>query len=282
MTALQKKLLAVVTVLTLIVCTMAVCMWQAVDVQPDRLVTTTLALKSDKIPQDMKDVSIVYFTDLEFGEYENEQRTKKVFEQIRHLNPSILIFGGDLFQSGREPTDEEVQKMTEWLSSIEAPLGKFAVWGEQDLTSDERIAKISQIYANAQIEIIDNSNCFLGNRTSKGIRLVGLSPQADYDQALAGVDGSQFTLLVSHFTDPFAQDVLNNAPIDQAVGGNSHGTQITFPVYGGYRQWPGSTEVNRAEGVKTSFPYYISSGTGCIEVNARFNAVPEVVYMLLN
>lgn len=282
MKSLQKTLLWVLSVLTVCMVALAACLWRAVDVNPNRLVTTTLQLKSDKIPKDMQDVSIVYFTDLEYGPFENQERAQRVFDRINALNPSVVIYGGDLFEKNYEPSPEDVQQMSQWLSSIPAPLGKFAVWGEQDLASDERLALVSQIYGDAQIEVLDNTNQLLCNRSGAGIRLVGLSPQADYDQALAGLSAAQYTLLVSHYTDPFVSDALSNAAVDQALGGNSHGTQITWPVFGGTREWKGSTEINRASSRKTPFPYYISSGTGCVDVNARLNATPEVVYILLS
>lgn len=277
----QKFLLGVLAVLTALMVALAACLWRAVDVNPSRLVTTTLRLKSNKIPADMQDVSMVYFTDLEFGPFENKERAQKVFDRIQSLNPSVLIFGGDMFEKDYAPSPEELQMMSEWFGSIDAPLGKFAVWGEQDLASDERLAQVSQIYANAQVEVLDNRSQLVANRSAGGIRLVGLSPEANWDQALAGLPSSEYTLLVSHYTDPLLNEALSNAGIGQALAGNSHGTQITWPILGGTKLWEGSKQLNRADARKTPFPYYISSGTGCIEVNARLNADPEVVYILL-
>lgn len=181
-----------------------------------------------------------------------------------------------------EVTEEMKNQMIQWLSSIPAPLGKFAVLGEQDLVSPERLDLVRQIFNASQVEVIDNSSRLICNRTTAGIRLVGISPQEDWQAALQCVQSDQYTVLVSHYTDPFASEALESAGIDYALGGNSHGTQITYPILGGYRSWPGSETVNRSETTRIGFPYYISTGTGCIKVNARLNATPEIVYILIS
>ena len=282
MESLQKKLLAVLACLTALTVFMAFSMYRAIYVNPDELTATTLTWKNKAIPADMNDVSLVYFTDLQYGQFETQQRAQKVFDRIQAMNPQVLVFGGDLFEEKAEITDEMKNQMIQWLSSIPAPLGKFAVLGEQDLTSPERLAQVQEIYNASQVEVIDNSSRLICNRTTAGIRLVGISPQEDWQQALTGIQADQFTVLVSHYTDPFDSQALDSAGIDYALGGNSHGTQITYPVMGGYRSWPGSEHINRSETTRVGFPYYISTGTGCIKVNARLNATPEIVYILLD
>ncbi len=282
MDTLQKRLIAVLAVLTCIAVFMAFSMYRAIYVNPGSLNTTALSWKNRDIPADMNDVSLVYFTDLEYGRYETHERAQKVFDRIQNMNPRVLIFGGDLFDADAEVTEEMKNQMIQWLSSIPAPLGKFAVLGEQDLVSPERLDLVRQIFNASQVEVIDNSSRLICNRTTAGIRLVGISPQEDWQAALQGVQSDQYTVLVSHYTDPFASEALESAGIDYALGGNSHGTQITYPILGGYRSWPGSETVNRSETTRIGFPYYISTGTGCIKVNARLNATPEIVYILIS
>lgn len=282
MDTLQKRLIAVLAVLTCIAVFMAFSMYRAIYVNPGSLNTTALSWKNRDIPADMNDVSLVYFTDLEYGRYETHERAQKVFDRIQNMNPRVLIFGGDLFEADAEVTEEMKNQMIQWLSSIPAPLGKFSVLGEQDLVSPERLDLVRQIFNASQVEVIDNSSRLICNRTTAGIRLVGISPQEDWQAALQGVQSDQYTVLVSHYTDPFASEALESAGIDYALGGNSHGTQITYPILGGYRSWPGSETVNRSETTRIGFPYYISTGTGCIKVNARLNATPEIVYILIS
>lgn len=281
MTKIQKVLLWILSTLTAVAVTMAACMYHAIYISPDSLRVRMVTWNDTAIPASMSDVSIVYFTDLEYGVYEDEQRAKKVFDQIQSLNPSVVIFGGDLFDENAKVSDADVEQMSEWFSSLEAPLGKFAVLGEMDTKSDSRLKQVEMVYANSQVELLNNSSVLLANRSSSGIRLAGISPEPDLEQAVQSFTSSTFNLLVSHYTDVLSSQLLESAPVSQVLAGNAHGTQITWPIFGGYTLWKGSVKINRANEPSLSFPYYISSGTGCTHVNARFNAAPEIVYILL-
>ena len=193
MDTLQKRLIAVLAVLTCIAVFMAFSMYRAIYVNPGSLNTTALSWKNRDIPADMNDVSLVYFTDLEYGRYETHERAQKVFDRIQNMNPRVLIFGGDLFEADAEVTEEMKNQRIQWLSSIPAPLGKFAVLGEQDLVSPERLDLVRQIFTASQVEVIDNSSRLICNRTTAGIRLVGISPQEDWQAALQGVHPDQYT-----------------------------------------------------------------------------------------
>lgn len=282
MTKFQKHLLIIVGILTVCMMTIAYSLYHAIYVEPGEISIRYQMIRNNKIPHDMYDVSIAYFTDLEYGDFQNKERTDALFKKLNDLHPDILIFGGDLFDAEYNPSDTDRQEMIDRFSALPASLGKFAVIGEQDVVNEERQALVYDIYANSQIEVIDNSNRFLGNLSKNGIKLIGLRPDANYDSALSGVDNSTYNLLVSHYADLLCDDALKNASISYALAGNSHGTQILYPILGGYRKYEGNLKLNRDQMVNLPFSYYISSGTGCIHVNARLNATPEIVYMIFS
>lgn len=280
MTKLQKYLFLIITVLTAVMITICASLYHAIHTEPNEIAINYQMIHDKKIPADMYDVSIAYFTDLEYGTYQDAKRTDALFKKLNDLHPDILIFGGDLFEAEYEPSEEEKNQMIDRLASIDAPLGKFAVLGEQDLTSEERLALVSDVYGRSQIELIDNSNRFVANMSKSGIKLIGLRPEVNYDTALAGVDNSTYNLLISHYADPLCSDVLKNAHVSYALAGNAHGTQIMYPVLGGYKEYEGNTKLNRDKTQNLPFNYLISRGTGCIHVNARLNATPEIVYII--
>lgn len=43
------------------------------NVEPDKLIVQYKTLQDTKIPESMNDVSIVYFTDLQYGKFENKK-----------------------------------------------------------------------------------------------------------------------------------------------------------------------------------------------------------------
>lgn len=282
MTKLQKILFSVVAILTLVMMTICFSFYKAIYIEPDEIKINYQLIKNNKIPTQMYDVSIAYLTDLEYGPFENKERTDVLFAQLNALHPDVLVFGGDLFASDFEISEEAKQQMIDRLNSVDAPLGKFAVLGEQDLISEDRLNLVNDIYHQSQIEVLNNTHRMIGNYSASGIELIGLNPEANYESALSGVGENTYNLLVSHYADPFCSDYLKHASISLAIAGNSHGTQIMFPLFGGYRLWPGNETLNRADGQNLPFPYLISSGTGCIKVNARLNSTPEIIYFIFS
>ncbi len=282
MTKLQKILFVIVACLS--VCMMTICfsLYRAIYVDPNEVVIQYKMIKDKKIPDEMKDVSIAYFTDLEYGAFENKGRVDRLFKKMNDLHADIFIFGGDLFAENYTVSEEAKADMIARLSAIDAPLGKFAVLGEQDLINEERLQQVNDIYHQAQFEVLNNTNRLITNRSSQGIELIGLYPDPNMEQALTGIGDQTYNLLVSHYADPFLDDSLKGHSISLGIAGNSHGTQIMYPIYGGYRKWPGNEKLNRADGAKLSFPYMISSGTGCIKVNARLNSKPEIIYLVFS
>lgn len=282
LTKLQKILVGILCAMVVVTLSMDFALYRALQVNPFTYKVTYKTLKSDKIPDSMSRVSAVYISDLEYGEFDSETEVlESVFDKIDELNPDILLLGGDLFSWNITPDDQQIQKMTSWINDIEAPLGKFAVFGEQDVFSSERMALVRQVYNNSQVELIENNSLFIGNMSRSGIRLVGINPvHPDVNSAFASCSADQYNVLLSHYPDNLLLENLAILPVDMAFAGNAHGTQITWPILGGYRQWEGSLYLNRDSRKSLSFDYYLTSGVGCINVQARLNSPVEIVYLL--
>lgn len=280
MSRLQKILMGIIVFLLVVVLSIDISIYRAFYVNPHSIHVTYKTLKSEKIPDSMKRVSMVYVTDLEYGEFRDTEFTQAVFDRINALHPDMFVFGGDLLNWNANISQDDLDKMGAWLSSIEAPLGKFAVYGEQDLYIPDRKTQVDGLYAAAQIEVLDNANLQAGNQSRSGIRLVGLSPTADLEKAFAGTSSEQYNLVFTHYPDNLLSEEMPLKSVGMALAGNAHGTQVTWPIYGGYKQWDGSTSLNRAREKRLSFPYYLSSGTGCIDINARLNAPVEIIYLM--
>ena len=63
-------------------------------------------LSSDKIPDAMNDVKIAYFTDLEYGNFVDEQRLDMIIDKINYAAADVIIFGGDLFDDPGSQLEE--------------------------------------------------------------------------------------------------------------------------------------------------------------------------------
>ena len=276
MTNLQKKMFIIILILFAIVFSMLGSLTFAKKIEPNQLNIQYQTLKDAKIPKSMNDISIVYFTDLQYGKFENKERANKLFDTIQHLDPDILIFGGDLFDTSCEMTQKDRTYITKKLSSIHAPLGKFCVLGEKDEANND---VVRSILTQSQFEILENKTILLTNEQDDGITLSALSSQPKINKI--STSNEQYNLLISHIPDVITNEELSTKSISLALCGHSHGTQITFPVLGGYKSINGSKLLNRSHAKKLSFPYIISTGVGCTHTNLRFMAKPEVYYFML-
>lgn len=278
----QKIVISILCLLLAADLAVVTTIYRAFFVNPNNFTIQYKTIRDSRIPDTLNEASIVYITDLEINSFTDMDMVDSIFSEIDQLNPDVFLFGGDLFAADTQVDQELMDHMIFLLSSINAPLGKFAVFGEQDLVDENRISQVQNIFAASQIESLENSSVNVGNQSRSSIKLVGITPVPDYEAACASVNSEQYTLLLSHYPDNLISDSLGIYPISMALAGNAHGTQITWPIKGGYREWPGSIKLNRDKQKTLPFEYYLSSGLGCIEVDARLNAPVEVVYYLLS
>ncbi len=276
MTKLQKRLLVVISILTAFMVFVASSLFMAFMINPDQLYVHYQSVEDTKISQDVGVVSMVYFTDLQYGEFESDARMEKLIDTIRDLDPNIVVFGGDLYDDSYTPSEESNQKLIQYFNQIEAPLGKFCVLGEKD-QDEVRAQAVQYILNNSSFEILSNTSVHLLNC----IRLTGLSTTPDYS-VLSANASQEYNIVVSHYPDVLLDQSLQSASISLALAGHSHGTQLTYPWIGGYRSVDGATSLNRAQSVNLPFQTILSAGVGCTKVNARLNADPEIHYFLFS
>lgn len=274
----QQRLIVVIIILLVIVLGFDASLYHAIQFEPDELTVNYRTLKDNKIPAAMNNVSILYFTDLQYGKFENKTRTDRVFKQIKELNPDILIFGGDMLDENTQLDSKTSAYLQKQFASIQAPLGKFAVWGEKD---QSHRAELEKLYKKAQVEVLDNRQVSLHNTTSSSMRLIGLSNMDGISSATQNLSSKTFNLLVVHQPDILVDSTLASKHISLAWAGHSHGTQLTFPLLGPYRKTEMAEKLNRATKTSLSFPYDISTGVGCTHIDVRYNAKPEINYYIL-
>lgn len=278
MDKLKMILIRILAVLTAVMVSIALIMAKAAYYNPTHLQVRYETIVDSKIPSELKDLTVVYFTDLQYGEFQDDKRMEKLVKKINDLNPQVIIFGGDLYDTTTKITKKTNKKLIQWLSKLNAPFGKFAVYGEKDVKDDATVEAVKYIYKNSQFELLSNSSVHLGVFTKKGIRLIGLSSKPNYEKALENVIASEYNIVVSHKPDSLLDDSLSSASL--GLAGHSHGTQITFPIIGPYRTVKGAVTLNRSRKTSLSFPYIISSGVGCTRADIRLQADPEIYYLV--
>ncbi|WP_230267527.1 metallophosphoesterase [Allobaculum fili] len=256
-------------------------LYNGIFVAPYQVHSNFSQIRSTKIPASLNQLSIVYLSDIEYGENFPVEKGDKLFDEIASLDPDVLLIGGDLFSKNAEVSGEMRDQMVNWISRVEAPSGKFAVYGEQDQTSMNRLLEVNDVYGRSQVEMLDNASVLLSNGSGSGIRLAGLGLQPDPEAIASTIPGDTYCLMLSHFPDNLLAVQNSSLRPDLALCGNSHGSQVKWPIFGNYRTVEGSTQINRSKSQKLSFPYTISSGIGCVDVPAKINSPVEYSYFTL-
>lgn len=283
MSFLSKLLVAIAGCLTAFMLLTNVAMYRAFFHNPNQITTRYEQITSPAIPDSMDQVSIVFLSDIEYDPTSfSDQKANDLFEQVKKLNPDVLLFGGDLFTSTADLTDAVRSKMVNWISSIDAPLGKFAVYGEQDLAYENHRLIVEDVYHQSQVELLNNSSVVLANNSLQGVRLGGLNINADPNALAASFQPDQFCILLSHYPDHLITSSQSGLNVDYALSGHAHGTQISWPLIGGYRRLEGASQIDQNRQIPLNFAYDISNGIGCVNINARLNSPCEILYLTLN
>ena len=220
-----------------------------------------------------------FFTDTHFGEDKPVDSAKQLAERINRLEPDLVIFGGDLLDNyARDWEQLDLELLREQLSGINAPDGKYAVWGNHDWGGGA--ARIYQEFMEScGFQVLKNESLLLEKYQ---IQILG------YDDYLTGdLEGQLpyfaegvFPLLVAH--EPYTAELLFNLP-EQALmlSGHTHGGQVGIPWIARQILPPGSGGFVRGmyalDETEESARVYVSSGIGTTRLPLRLLSLPEIV-----
>jgi predicted MPP superfamily phosphohydrolase len=197
--------------------------------EPGWLHTKEVLLHLKRLPAAFEGLRVVQFSDVHLGFHHTVQQLHKLIDLIQSLQPDLICFTGDLFDS---KVGNDAVPTVKALSRLQAPLGKGAVLGNHDYYGKES-DKIKRILLDSGFALLMNESIPL-KRGDATIWLSGIDDMCcgkpDLPKALRSVPEDVFTLLLSHCPD-FA-DIALQYPVDLQLSGHSHGGQVRMPFYG--------------------------------------------------
>lgn len=229
-------------------------------------------LIDETIPESMDGLSFVYLSDIHAYTLDSIYY-EKVINQMIELKPDFIFFGGDLMDE-TSLNDDQVIQMMDWLSSLHAPLGKFAVLSDLD---KNHIETIEAIYNQSNIEILNNTVLNLHNKSKDSIQLIGLSDDNSND-VLHQIDQSQYNIVLSY--NPSIYSDWKNQNIELFLGAKTHGGQVNIPLYGSLFDQASGPYVKGTYKSDTS-QLIISNGIGVSSLRARWMCDPTIYYFTL-
>lgn len=252
------------------------------EIEPKLLDVNHHKIINPSIPSSFNRFKIVQFSDTHLGFQYNAQQLKKLVKKINSLNPDIIFFTGDLMDTPNQYNEANI--IIPLLKELEAPFGKFAIYGNHDhggYGTDIYKSIIEEsgfnllLNSHQQIELIDGSSFYV-----IGIDDAMLG-KPDIRTAIKGVPDDSYKILLSHAPD--LADEAQNFNIQLQLSGHSHGGQVKIPFAGALVIPPYAEKYK--EGFykigSTPLTLYVNRGLGTTRLPFRFLCKPEItVYSL--
>ena len=198
-------------------------------VEPQRLVVHHVRLKTAKLTKPFR---ILHISDIHAGAITDYEQ--RMFEQIKHLGPDMVLNTGDFLQVAPPATFEsEFPKLLALIKKANPPFGTYAVFGD---TENELYRIDSEKLQPLKLLSSRFSRVDTGGGT---ISLYGLSLYQSknhewavraVDEWLSQVEINEFRVLLGHAPD-YALG-MQDKQIDLCLAGHTHGGQVRAPWYG--------------------------------------------------
>ena len=252
-------------------------------IEPTMLNIEEHTLQVRSLPPNLKNLKIVFASDIHKGLWFSQERVNALFTTINNLNADLVILGGD-YANDSDGAIEFFKTAPE----LYARLGVYAVLGNHDRTTPESNLPvlIKQMQDRGVVPLVNGVS-----RAKVGQNYVYIAGVDDYYNGFPDVLGvasqvsaDDFVIFVGHTPD-LMPDVLkarsrdnDNHWFDLALFGHTHGGQVNFLGYSpfsnlspnvGSRYLSGWLEENRAA-------VLVSNGVGTSAAPVRLFARPQV------
>ncbi|KMY53464.1 metallophosphoesterase [Bacillus sp. FJAT-27231] len=253
-------------------------------IEPKRLQINEVAVTHELIPRAFHNKRIVQFSDTHLGFQYTVKQLNEHVEKIHSLRPDFIFFTGDLLDRPDTYSPAETKTVTSILQKLQAPLGKFAVYGNHD-HGGYGTDLYKFIMQESGFQLLKNKSVELSH-LNESIYLLGIDDaslgQPSFSQAKKKVKEGRYLILLSHAPD-LAKEAAN-AGIHLQLSGHSHGGQIQLPWYGALYTPPYAEIYKEGQYIvdgETRLTLYVNRGLGTTRMPFRFLSIPEITVFTL-
>ena len=239
---------------------------------------------NDKIPTSFDGLKIIHFSDLHFGTTVFIDDVLLLIELINERNPDLVVFTGDLIDKNYQLKKVEQEELINALASIEANIGKYAIFGEEDNV------QFTTIMNQSNFSILNNNYDLIYNNSNDPILITGISSKINNEDDIYSAfkyfstetyNSDIFTIALMHEPD-LIEKFSDLYSVDLVLAGHSHNGSIRFPWGGTPYKIDGALKYyDEYYKVKNS-QLFISSGIGTNGNGIRFLCFPSLNFFRLS
>lgn len=240
----------------------------------------TTVIQSTNIKDSADGLKIIEFGDTHLGHYYTLAQFSKVVDAINAQKPDLVFFAGDLIDIFQSYTENTVV-LSALLSKIQAPYGKYCVYGNHDYGGGAE-REYPKIMKNGGFHLLVNKNSFID---SIKINVIGIDDVLiGYGDVTAAKKTREdyYNIVLAH--EPDIADAISPYQVDLMLSGHTHGRQINIKYFDNYILPPYGKHY--VEGLyqfdgPRKMVLYVTPGIGTTQIPVRFNSKPEISVFLL-
>ncbi len=258
----------------------------------DDLRITHRDISLHRLPIAFDGLKLVQISDLHFYEHTDPAYYARVSTAIAALQPDLLIMTGDVVHFGPDFVDAA----GEFLTPLQARLGKIAVLGNHDYYDGHNSQKIRPMLAKAGFNLLVNDNRSF-ERDGQRLWIAGLDDlwygRPNIEDALRGIPtATELTVALTHnplLFDPLALGDLGQ--VDLVLAGHTHAGHVYIPFLQMIYQRIFRMKYRYGLFEKNGCQLYVTSGVGSAAFylkdqkigfpRFRFNTHPEISVLTL-
>lgn len=215
-------------------------------------------------------LNVIFISDLHLGTSIHQAELKQIYEQIKELNPDIILYGGDIFDENT--TEEQLQMVVPYFQSVHPRYGSYYVYGNHEFYTESQ-TRYNTVLKEANIHILRDQSILIDN----AFTIIGRldirknTERKSLTSLVREIDTTKPVILLDH--QPIVEE---NAGIDIQLSGHTHNGQIVplnffmqfaYPHFNGFYHQP--------------YPMIVTSGAGTWGIPMRIGTHSEIVYLQL-
>lgn len=256
-------------------------------IEPNRLTVKQVEIKVARLPEAFTGMKIAHISDIHFGEFLGADHMRAVVREVNALRPNIVVFTGDL-ATHPDTKDRRLWKQAARkvepagpiMAELDGPLGRFAVFGNHDVTTDATL--LTDVLATNGIAVLRNQSVPI-EWDGQRIWIAGIddyfSGRMDISGTLSTIPKGEVTVALAH--EPDLADAMARYPVDLQLSGHSHGGQVRIPFVGAPVLPPMAKKYPLGFYRIRDLQLYTNPGVGVVGLPIRFDCPPEITLVTL-